>query len=107
MTAGTAEARVTHLRTDHLDAPIALTRVSPGFSWRIEAPVRAGVAQAAYRIVITDVASGHIAADTGVVASDACVAVEVPGFEGRPGADYRWRVDVWLVGVDASMNAAS
>ena len=107
MIAGTAEPRVTHLRTDHLDAPIALTRVSPGFSWRIEAPGRAGLAQAAYRIVIADVASAHIAADTGVVSSDTCIAVRVPGFEGRPGADYRWRVDVWLAGVNASLNAAS
>ncbi len=95
------------LRVDHLEAPLALTRVSPGFSWRIDAPGHAGLAQRAYRIVVSDGASGRAVADTGVCAGADCIAVRVPGFAGRPGADYTWRLEVWLTGADEPLAAAA
>lgn len=96
-----------HLRVDHLDAPNALARRSPGFSWRIEAPGRAGVAQAAYRIVIDEIGSKRVVADTGVVVSAACIALPVDGFEGGQGIDYRWTIEVWLAGDREPLRAAS
>ncbi|MDN4476808.1 family 78 glycoside hydrolase catalytic domain [Demequina sp. SYSU T00192] len=95
MTRTTPSPALTHLRVDHLDSPLALSRNSPGFAWRIEAGAREGVAQSSYRIVLTDL-DGAVAADTGTVASDACVAVEVPGFAGRRGAAYSWSVEATL-----------
>ena len=99
--------RLARLRVDHLEAPIGLARVSPGFSWRIDAPGLAGLAQAAWRIVVAEGASGRTVADSGVVASDACIAVIVPGFEGRHGSDYRWELQVWLAGHDAAGSGPS
>lgn len=107
MSAAPTAPHLTHLRVDHLEAPIALARAAPGFSWRIAAPGRAGVAQAAYRLVLTEAASNDVAADTGVVFSDACIAIVVPGFTARDGADYRWRLTVWLAGEDTPLSASS
>ncbi len=98
MTATTATPRLTHLRVDHLEAPIALARSAPAFSWRIEAPGLAGLSQAGWRIVITDSDSGRLVADSGIVASVDCIAVRVPGFDGQPGAHYHWQLEVWLTG---------
>ena len=95
------------LRVDHLEAPAALARISPGFSWRIEAPGRTGVSQAAYRIVVRESPSERVVADTGVVDSGDCIGVLAAGFEGRPGAAYRWSVEVWLAGHDAPLTAES
>lgn len=99
--------RLARLRVDHLDAPLALARRSPGFSWRIEAPGLSGLAQAGYRIVITEAGTGQRAADTGLVPSEDCIAVRVPGFEGRAGVHYLWRVEVRLAGDEAPLSAAS
>lgn len=107
MSAGPPAPRLARLRVDHLEAPIALARVSPGFSWRIDAPGHAGLAQAAYRIVVTEVASGRTVGDTGVVSSDACIAVVVPGFEGRHGSDHRWDLQVWLAGHEEPLGASA
>lgn len=99
--------QLAHLRVDHLDAPAALGRTAPGFSWHIDPGTRSGVAQASYRLTITDADANRLVADTGVVASEDCIGIRVPGFEGRHGACYVWRVEVGLAGDPVPLTGAS
>lgn len=100
-----AHVELARLRADHLEDPQALTRCSPGFSWQIRAEGLSGLQQTGYRITIVDLDSGTQVADSGEVASDDCVGVRVPTFEGRRGGRYAWLLWVRLDGVDAVTTA--
>lgn len=105
----TDRTELTHLRVDHLAAPLALARTSPRFAWQI-----AGFAQqTAYRITVregvpgTPAHVGQVVAATPRIESVESISVSVAGFEGFPGRDYAWIVEVWIGGRDDPLVAAS
>ncbi|HKT55179.1 MAG TPA: family 78 glycoside hydrolase catalytic domain [Microbacterium sp.] len=97
---------LTHLRADHLEAPLALRRPRPRLTWRLSGT---DATQRAYRIVVHETAPGgspaHRTHDTGWVRSPV-VAAELDGFDGAPGHEYRWDLAVRLSGSDEVLEAS-
>ena len=89
------ETRITRLRTNFLDAPLAVDDPRPSFSWRMETD-RSGAKQTAFRILIST--GEKTCWDSGKVSSGLSVGIRYPG-EGaealQPETGYRWQVTVW------------
>ena len=89
------ETRITRLRTNFLDAPLAVDDPRPSFSWRMETD-RSGAKQIAFRILIST--GEKTCWDSGKVSSGLSVGIRYPG-EGaealQPETGYRWQVTVW------------
>lgn len=91
--------RVTGLRTEYVETPLAVDVAAPRLSWRLAA-ARRNVRQTAYQILAAsheaDLTAGKADLwDSGRVASDRCF--EIP-YSGRPlasGQRVYWRLRVW------------
>ena len=79
------------LTVEHMRAPLGIDCVSPRFAWKLQSDVP-GTRQASYRILLWN--DGEMAADTGVVESDASIEVTVPGFAPKPMTRYLIKVTV-------------
>lgn len=79
------------LTVEHMRAPLGIDCVSPRFAWKLQSDVP-GTRQASYRVILWN--DGEMAADTGVVESDASIEVTVPGFNPKPMTRYLIKVTV-------------
>ncbi|GAA4664343.1 family 78 glycoside hydrolase catalytic domain [Frondihabitans cladoniiphilus] len=89
--------RLTHLRVNRLERPLAVGDGSPRFGWRLESE-EYDHRQVAYRIRV-ETAAGHPAWDSGEVRSDVSQAIAFGqgGSEAlalEPETAYRWRVEI-------------
>ena len=70
------ETRITRLRTNFLDAPLAVDDPRPSFSWRMETG-RPGAKQTAFRILVSS--GERICWDSGKVSSGLSVGIRYQG----------------------------
>ncbi|HUC90595.1 MAG TPA: family 78 glycoside hydrolase catalytic domain [Paenibacillus sp.] len=86
---------VTGLCCEYKQNPIGIDVRKPRISWRIESDERA-VVQSAYRIeVAVDREFGEIVWDSGQVASDESVHIELDGLQLESRTRYYFRVEAW------------
>lgn len=83
-----------NLRCEYGVNPIGIDAKAPRFSWIIPAHHR-GAAQSAYRLCVTEGATGKLLWDTGKVCSDKSVNVSYQGDALRSRTQYEWTVTVW------------
>ena len=97
---GNSRMSAYRLQVEHMSAPLAVDSLQPQFSWSLQAAEGAqGLRQTAYRLVVTNRASGTVVADTQRVASSATV---VSPLQLREEVDsdcsFEWSVEVWSSG---------
>ena len=83
---------VVDLKTQGRVAPFGIDAAQPSFSWRM-ASDRAGAAQSAYHILVTDEA-GNAVWDSGTVESAVSVGIPYEGAALAPSTTYTWTVEV-------------
>jgi len=93
LTQGATE--VNNLRTEYLQNPIGIDKITPRFSWEMVATTR-NVKQNAYQIVVsTDKAGLNEVWNSGKITSDNSVNNKYQGPALQPSIRYYWHVDVW------------
>eukprot|EP01046_Picozoa_sp_COSAG06_P080190 COSAG06_NODE_27519_length_591_cov_1.550813_1_plen_147_part_10 len=88
------------LQVEHMSAPLAVDSLQPQFSWSLQAAEGTqGLRQTAYRLVVTNRASGAVVVDTQRVASSA-TAVSPLQLREEIDSDcsFEWSVEVWSSG---------
>uniref|UniRef100_UPI0035CA887D glycoside hydrolase family 78 protein n=1 Tax=uncultured Amnibacterium sp. TaxID=1631851 RepID=UPI0035CA887D len=84
--------RVTELKTERLEEPLAVDVARPAFGWRMESDAR-GARQTAYRVVVS--AGDAVVWDSGRVPGDRSQEVLLgDGVRLEPETDHRWRVEI-------------
>lgn len=82
------------LRTQYLTNPVGIDAESPMFSWQLQSDVRS-TRQQSYKIEIgLDKNMSGIVYDSGDIASDKSVNVQLDGLALQPSTRYYWRVTV-------------
>lgn len=93
--AGKADFKPVELKTEYQVHPLGIEVQQPRFSWQMKAlSPRRGMAQTAYRIVVTD-DSGNNVWDSGKVASDNSLNIRYDGERLLPATAYEWKLEVW------------
>ena len=94
-----------HMRVEHLDAPIGLGALCPRFSWQMDT-AEFGAMQAAYELEVREAGSDRWSWSTGRRDSDDSVLIEYAGPELKSNTAYGWRVRTWssLSGVPSEWN---
>ena len=89
-----AQTRITDLRIQHADAPLAVEDRHPVFSWKMESAER-GQQQTAYRITVTRESDGSLLWDSGKVEAGRSVGIPYLGVALQPEMGYGVAVRVW------------
>ncbi|MCR2804839.1 glycoside hydrolase family 78 protein [Paenibacillus soyae] len=94
--------QVTDLRCEYRRNPLGIGETHPRISWKLESDERA-VRQTAYEIELAaDESLGQAVWQSGRVASEQSVLVELAGFEAESRRRYYYRVRVWNQNGEAS-----
>lgn len=88
-----ANIKITTLRVQNIDTPLAVEEAYPSFSWRMTSDEH-GVSQQAYKITVTD-ATGTQVWDSGKINSSLSHAVRYQGTALSPETHYDWQLSVW------------
>ena len=89
--AAAAQGSSFRLRTEYLDAPLAVDEPVPRFSWARAHPSR-GTTQTAYRITVARLPAAALVWDSGRVAGNSSLNIEYGGAALESDADYTFSV---------------
>ena len=89
-----AAFRVTELQVDYMETPLGIDQDAPRFSWKMESAEYAQYQQA-YRITVTEAATGTLVYDSDRCLFDVSVGVVYRGEPLKPCTRYDWQVEVW------------
>ena len=92
--AASAQTRITGLRVQHADQPLAVEDRHPVFSWMMESSQK-GQCQAAYRVTVTRESDGSRLWDSGKVEDGRSDGILYRGVALQPEKGYGVNVQVW------------
>ena len=85
---------VTNLQVEYMTTPLGIDVAAPRFSWKMESD-RYDQRQTAYRITLTEAATGALVYDSEICPSALSVGVVYRGEALQPCTRYNWTVTVW------------
>ena len=89
-----AQTRITDLKVQHSDRPLAIEDRHPVFSWKMESTEQ-GQYQAAYRLTVTRESDGSRLWDSGKVQDGRSVGIPYLGVALQPEKGYGVALQVW------------
>ena len=92
--AAPAQTRITDLRVQHADKPLAIEDRHPVFSWKMESNLR-GARQTAYRIEVKREGDGSLLWDSGKISDSRSDNIAYRGVALQPETAYGVKVTVW------------
>ena len=97
--------RLTDLQVNQMTTPLGIDEAEPRFSWKMESG-RYAQRQSAFRIVVTDAATGGQVWVSDPHPSDVSVGVIYAGSPLQPRTRYNWELTVWNAGADSVKTAS-